>query len=702
MDTPQTISTVVNDVVSFEKSGAVALISLNNPPVNAASQALRLGIHQAVETLQNDPDIKAIGLYGEGRTFIAGADIREFGKPPQDPWLPDLCNFLENSKTPIVCAIHGTALGGGLEVAMSCHARIAVPSAKVGLPEVTLGILPGAGGTQRAPRLAGVAASLDLITSGKPISAGKALEIGLIDKIVDGSPRAIALQAANDLAAGTLSHRRTGDLDTVADPEAIEGFRQKLQKTQPLLFSPHKCVDAVEASTLPLAEGLKRERSLFQDCMESPQRAGLIHAFFAERAVSKIPEAKETPREIAKIGVIGGGTMGSGIATACLLAGYDVTLTERDQDGLDRGLATISKNLDGAVKRGKLAADKRDQILASNLSSAVELSALSQADLIIEAVFEEMEVKRSIFTELDKVAKPGAVLASNTSYLDIDEIAAVTSRPQDVIGLHFFSPAHVMRLLEVVVAEKTAPDAVATGFALAKKLKKVAVRAGVCDGFIGNRILSFYKKAADYMMMDGAAPEEVDKAMTGFGFAMGPYEVYDLAGLDISWATNKRRAATRPAEERYIPILDRICEEGWFGRKTGRGFYIYDEDGPRPNPDALKIIDEERAKAGITPRPFTPEEIVSRFMTAMISEAIRVLEDGIALRPIDIDAVYLFGYGFPRFRGGPMHTADQIGAAELIKRIETFAEEDGYYWQVPSLLRQMAETGGTFAEKNGG
>jgi 3-hydroxyacyl-CoA dehydrogenase len=703
MDTPvQSAASKVNDVVSVEKLGNVALVALNNPPVNAASQALRQGIHQAVSDLQKDPGIKAIGLYGEGRTFIAGADIREFGKPPQDPWLPDLCNFLENSETPIVCIIHGTALGGGLEVALSCHARIAVPSAKVGLPEVTLGILPGAGGTQRAPRLAGVAASLDMITSGKPVSAQKALDSGLVDAVEEGAPRDIALEAAQALADGTLSHRKTGELETAADQQAIEAYRKKLQKTQPLLFSPHKCVDAIAASTLPLVEGLKKERSLFQDCMESPQRAGLIHAFFAERAVSKIPEAKETPRQIAKIGVIGGGTMGSGIATACLLAGFDVTLTERDQGGLDRGLATIARNLEGAVKRGKLAADKRDQILSSHLSSAVELGALSEADLIIEAVFEEMDVKRSIFTELDKVAKLGAVLASNTSYLDINEIASVTSRPQDVIGLHFFSPAHVMRLLEVVVADKTAPDAVATGFALAKKLKKVAVRAGVCDGFIGNRILSFYKKAADYMMMDGASPEEVDTAMTNFGFAMGPYQVYDLAGLDISWATNKRRAATRPAEERYIPILDRICEQGWFGRKTGKGFYIYDETGARPNPDALKIIEEERAKAGITPRKFTAEEIVSRFMTAMISEAIRVLEDGIALRPIDIDAVYLFGYGFPRFRGGPMHTADQIGAAELVKRIEAFAEEDSYYWQVPALLRQMAETGGTFAEKNNG
>ncbi|MEP3430630.1 MAG: 3-hydroxyacyl-CoA dehydrogenase NAD-binding domain-containing protein [Roseibium sp.] len=687
-------------VVSVERLGDIALIALNNPPVNAASHAVREGLWNAVEDLQKDTAIKAIGLYALGRTFIAGADIREFGKPPQDPWLPDLCNHLEASKTPIVCILHGTTLGGGLEVALSCHARIAVPGSKVGLPEVTLGILPGAGGTQRAPRLAGVSASLDLITSGKPIAADKALEIGLVDGIETGEPRDLAIKGAKALADGTLKHRRTCDLQTIDDPEAISAYRAKLQKTQPLLFSPHKCVDAVAASTLSIADGLTEERRLFTDCMESPQRAGLIHAFFAERAVTKIPEAKETLRPIAKIGVIGGGTMGSGIATAMLLSGFDVILTERDQDGLDRGLATISKNLDGAVKRGKLSSDGKDQILSDKLIAATDLSALSEADLVIEAVFEDMSVKRDIFGQLDKIVKPGAVLASNTSYLDINEIAAATNRPNDVIGLHFFSPAHVMRLMEVVVADKTAPDVVATGFALAKKLRKIAVRTGVCDGFVGNRIMTFYKKAADYMMMDGASPEEIDTTMTGFGFAMGPYQVADLAGIDISWAANKRRAATRPAEERYIPIADEICEKGWFGRKTGQGFYIYDDKGTRPNPAALVIIEEERVKAKIPTRKFTSEDIVNRFMTAMILESVRVLEEGIALRPIDIDAVFLFGYGFPRFRGGPMHTADQIGAKELVRRIEDYAKEDAYYWQVPTLLREMASSGETFSSKN--
>lgn len=697
---PEAGEIAVNEVVSIERRGPVALIALDNPPVNAASHALRTGLCEAVERLQDDTDIAAIGLYAKGRTFIAGADIREFGKPPLDPWLPEVCNFLENSCKPIACVLHGTTLGGGFEVALSCHARVALKGTKVGFPEVTLGILPGAGGTQRAPRLAGIPASLDMITSGKQISAQDALKWGLVDRLSEGDPREAALQAAQDLIDGKLTVRKTGDLTVEPDDAALQAMREKLAKSQPLLYSPHKCVDAVEASKLPIAKGLKEERRLYNACMDSPQRAGLIHAFFAERAVAKIPEVAAEPRDIASIGVIGGGTMGSGIATAALLAGFPVTLSERNQAGLDRGTAAIGSNLDGAVKRGKLSPEGREAILASKLVTSTDLAALSQADLIIEAVFEDMSVKREIFETLDRVTKPGAVLASNTSYLDINEIAAMTNRPEDVIGLHFFSPAHVMRLLEVVVAKKTGMETVATGFALAKTLRKIAVRSGVCDGFIGNRIMTFYKKSADYMMMDGASPEEIDRAMTGFGFAMGPYQVADLAGLDISWAANKRRAATRPAEERYIPIADRLCENGWFGRKSGQGFYIYDAEGNRPNPAALEIIGEERARAGIAPRGFTSDEIVSRFMTAMILEAARVLEEGIALRPIDIDAVFLFGYGFPRFRGGPMHAADLIGASELVRRIEAYAAEDSYYWRVPELLRKMAESGESFADMN--
>ncbi|GAA0786920.1 hypothetical protein GCM10009077_41990 [Roseibium denhamense] len=392
--------------------------------------------------------------------------------------------------------------------------------------------------------------------------------------------------------------------------------------------------------------------------------------------------------------------MGSGIATAALLAGFSVSLTERDETGLSRGVETIAQNLEGAVKRGKISDTDRQSLLSGKLMASVGLEPLKTSDLIIEAAFEDMAVKQAIFSELDGIAKPGAILATNTSYLDINKIAASTSRPGDVIGLHFFSPAHIMRLMEVVVAQETSPDAVATGFKLAKNLGKIAVRSGVCDGFIGNRIMTFYKKAADYMMLDGADPAQIDKALTGYGFAMGPYQVADLAGLDISWAANRRRAATRPPEERYVSVADRLCEVGMFGRKTGKGFYIYNDGHPHPNPVALSFLAEERGVAGLKGRPFSDEDIVNRFVTAMILEAARVLDEGIALRPIDIDAVFLFGYGFPRFRGGPMHTADQIGAPELVRRIETYALEDPYYWQVPKLLHVMAENGSSFEDRN--
>ncbi|MFC2967285.1 3-hydroxyacyl-CoA dehydrogenase NAD-binding domain-containing protein [Acidimangrovimonas pyrenivorans] len=687
-------------IVSIERVGPIALVAVDNPPVNAASQALRQGLVEALEQLDGAEGVEAIALYGKGRSFIAGADIREFGKPPMPPGLPDVCNRIEACETPVVALLHGVALGGGLEVALAAHARVALPDTTVGFPEVTLGILPGAGGTQRAPRLAGIAAALELITTGRRIDAEEAVRLGLIDRLAAGAPRDAALQAAEDLRTGALPRRRTGEIAVAPDAAAIQATTAKLAKRQKHLFAPFKCVEAVAASVQPLAEGLATERALFQQCLDSPQRAGLIHAFFAERAVAKIPEAGATPRQIGHVGVIGGGTMGSGIATAALLAGLKVTLNERDAEALSRGKATIEKNLAGAVKRGKLSEEKRDAILKDALQTTLKLEDFSKVDLVIEAVFEDMDVKKEIFTRLDAIARPGAILASNTSYLDIDEIASVTSRPAEVIGLHFFSPAHVMRLLEVVVAGKTAPEVVATGFALARKLGKVAVRAGVCDGFIGNRILGHYKKVADYLMLDGASPQQIDAALEEFGFAMGPFAVLDLAGLDIGWATRKRLAPTRDPAERYVAVADRVCENGWFGRKTGQGFYIHDADGPRPNPEVARFIEEERAEKGITPRAFSDDEIVSRYMTAMIAEATRVLEDGIALRPVDIDAVFLFGYGFPRFRGGPMFYADTLGPAELLRRIEAYAKEDPHYWRVPALLRRLADEGRDFASLN--
>ncbi|MEM9765109.1 MAG: 3-hydroxyacyl-CoA dehydrogenase NAD-binding domain-containing protein, partial [Pseudomonadota bacterium] len=681
-------------------AGPIALVAIQNPPVNAASHAVREGLWNAVETLDTDPDVKVIAIYGSGKTFIAGADIREFGKPPQEPMLGNVCSKLETLGKPIIAVCHGNALGGGLETALGCHARIAIDGLTVGFPEVTLGILPGAGGTQRAPRLTGIKAALDLITTGKRVNAQTALELGLVDRVTTGDPREVALAAAQEVLSGTLKTRSVRDIDVEPDDAAIDAAAKALAAKQPLVFSPHKCVEAVAASTLPIEDGLAREREFFGQCMESPQRAGLIHAFFSERAVTKIPEAGASPRKLEKIGIIGGGTMGSGIATAALLAGFTVRLNERNDDALSRGVATIEKNLDGAVKRGKLTDDERRAILDANLHPSTELSAFADVDLVIEAVFEDLDVKRTIFKALDGIVKNGAILASNTSHLDINALAAETSRPADVMGLHFFSPAHIMRLLEVVVADKTAPEVVATGFALGKKLGKVAVRAGVCDGFIGNRILSHYRKVADYLVLEGATPQEVDAALEAFGFAMGPFAVSDLAGLDIGWATRKRQAAFRSNQERYVSVGDRICEGGNYGRKTGKGYYVYGGEKLVPNPDVEGFIAAERAEKGITPKTFTADDIVERYMTAMIAEATRVLDDGIALRPIDIDAVFLFGYGFPRFRGGPLHYADTLGAAELKRRIEAYAAEDSYFWQVPSLIAQMAQDGTTFASRN--
>ncbi|WP_412564519.1 3-hydroxyacyl-CoA dehydrogenase NAD-binding domain-containing protein [Thalassobius sp. MITS945101] len=690
----------LNDNISIEQSGDIALICINNPPVNASGLLVRQGLMAAITDLNATAEVKVIAIYAAGRTFVAGADIKEFGKPPVEPFLPDVFNAIEASSIPVISILHGTALGGGFELALATHARIGIEGLKVGLPEVNLGLLPGAGGTQRLPRLAGMAFTMDMALGGKPVNGATALEAGAIDRLVSGDPRKVALSAAQEVIDGTLPTRPTGSLAVEADPDLLEATANKLRMKQPHLYSPHKIVEAVAASVKPLEEGLQIERAAFLSCMDTPQRAGLIHAFFGERAVSNIPEAKGDTRDIAKVGIIGGGTMGSGIATACLLAGLPVRMIEVAQDGLDRGLATVTNNLEGAVKRGKLTEAKKDAALAA-FQPSLMMEDLSDVDLVIEAVFESMDVKRDIFGKLDVICKEGAILASNTSYLDINDIAACTKRPQDVLGLHFFSPAHVMRLLEIVQGKDTAPDVLASGFAFAKRLKKVGVLAQVCDGFIGNRIMNHYAKAVGYLVLDGASPAEVDQALEGFGLAMGPHKVGDLAGLDIGWANRKRTADQRDPADRYAtPHADRICEQGWFGRKTGTGYYDYSGDRPVPNPAALAIIDEIRSELGITPQAFSAEEIVERYITAMIVEAVRVVEDGTAKRPVDVDMVFLFGYGFPRFRGGPLHEADQIGIDTLIARIERYGTEDPRYWQVPALLRKMQEDGETFAGLN--
>lgn len=696
------------DVVTRELRGKVLLVTIDHAPVNALSADVRRGLLAAIEAADADQAVEAVLIVGAGRNFIAGADIREFGKPPVPPSLPDVCNRIEACAKPVVAAIHGAALGGGLEVALAAHYRLAVDGAKLGLPEVQLGLLPGAGGTQRTPRLIGAQAALDLILSGRHAGAKEALALGLIDRLgSSGDILAEGLAYAHELLAAHAPVRRTRDAaalsDRAASLAAVAAARAETTKKSRGLFSPLKIVDAVEAAIeQPFEDGLRLERKLFLECLDSPQRAGLIHAFFAEREVLKAPETRDAkPRALNTIGVVGGGTMGAGIAVAVLDAGLPVTMIERDDASLARGRAHIEKVYDGLIAKGRMTAEKKADVM-TRWHGSTSYDALADADLVIEAVFEDQEVKKAVFAELDRVCKAGAVLATNTSYLDIDAIAASISRPSDVIGLHFFSPANIMKLLEVVVPKQVSADVVATAFELAKKLRKTPVRAGVCDGFIGNRVLAVYRSAADAMMEDGASPYQIDAAVRAFGFPMGPFQVVDLAGGDIGWATRKRRAATRNPNARYVQIADRLCERGWFGQKTGRGFYLYPE-GSRsgtPDPEVEAIIDAERERAGVTPRTFTDEQIVRRYMAAMINEGANVVHEGIALRPLDVDVTFLYGYGFPRYRGGPMKYADTVGLATVLADIREFAKEDPLFWQASPLLVELVERGADFASLN--
>lgn len=694
--------------VAREQHGDILLVSIDNPPVNALGVDVRRGLLEAIEAADADPAVKAVLIVGAGRNFIGGADIREFGKPPMAPALPDVCNRIEASTKPVVAAINGVALGGGLEVALSAHYRVALPTARFGLPEVALGLLPGAGGTQRTPRLIGAQAALDLMLTGRHASAREAEKLGLVDRIVEGDdPVAVGLTYAQELLDAKAPVRRTRDAEALADRAAqsavVDAARTDTAKKSRGLFSPLKIVDAVQgAIDLPFDEGLALERKLFIECLDSPQRAGLVHAFFAERETAKSPETRDAkPRAIASVGIVGGGTMGAGIAVAALDAGLPVTMIERDEEALARGRKNVEKVYDGLVKKGRMTEEGKTAVMA-RWTGSTAYDALANVDLVIEAVFEEMGVKKAVFAELDRVCKQGAVLATNTSYLDINEIADSVSRPQDVIGLHFFSPANIMKLLEIVVPAKVSSDVVATAFELAKKLKKTPVRAGVCDGFIGNRILAVYGQAAHYMMEDGASPYQIDKALRDFGYPMGPFQVSDLAGGDIGWATRKRRAATRDPKARYVQIADRIAERGWFGQKTGRGYYLYPE-GARigtPDPEVEAIIDAERERAGVTPREFSDEEIVRRYLAAMINEGANVVHQGIALRPLDVDVTFVHGYGFPRYRGGPMKYADTVGLPKILADIQEFAKEDPIFWQPSPLLVELVEKGQDFSSLN--
>ncbi len=695
----------------YQVHGDVAVITLANPPVNGLGLATRQGIVEGLNRAAADASVKAIVITGAGGAFSGGADIKEFGtdKATQEPNLHSVILAVENAPKPVVAAIHSVCMGGGLELALGCHYRVAAPGCSVALPEVKLGILPGAGGTQRLPRVIGVEPALNMIVSGEPVKSeliGSMPGQKLFDKMA-ASPEALAEEAL----AFARSVADVRPLPLVRNlpckhPEGDAYFqfaRNMVKGMAKNLPAPAKCVDAVEAATKrKFADGLAYERELFINLMWTPESRALRHIFFSERAASKIPDVpSDTPqRTVKKVGVIGAGTMGGGIAMNFLNAGIPVTILETKQEALDRGIGTIRKNYEAQVKKGKLKEDKFQQRMGL-LSTTLSYDDLKDADLIIEAVFEELGVKEAVFKQLDAVAKPGAILASNTSTLDVDKIAGFTQRPQDVVGMHFFSPANVMRLLEVVRGKATAKDVLATVMAIAKKIKKTAVVSGVCDGFIGNRMIERYSQQAGFLLDEGATPQQVDKAIEKFGFAMGPFRMGDLAGNDIGWAIRKRRYTEKP-DMKYSKTADLLCEKGRFGQKTGKGWYDY-VPGKRdaiPSQEVLDMIEQHRKDAGITPRKISDEEIVQRLVFSLVNEGAHILEDGIASKSGDIDMVYLTGYGFPIHRGGPMHYASEVGLFNVAQTMRRFAQnplDDAQAWEPAPLLARLAAEGKSFS-----
>ncbi|XAH26083.1 3-hydroxyacyl-CoA dehydrogenase NAD-binding domain-containing protein [Xylophilus sp. GW821-FHT01B05] len=698
----------------YRLHGDVAVISLNNPPVNGLSHATRQGITDGLAKAQADQAVKAIVLTGAGKAFSGGADIKEFDSPKalQEPNLLSVILAVENSSKPVVAAVHTVVMGGGLELALGAHYRIAAPGTSVALPEVKLGLIPGAGGTQRLPRVLGVETALNLIVSGEPVKSELlAQQPGqkLFDKLA-ASPESLldeALALAREVAA---KHADGSALPLVRNlpckhplGDAYFQFARNMVKGMAKNFpAPLKCVDAVEAATKKkFDDGMAYERELFINLMWTPECRSLRHIFVAERAASKIPDVpSDTPqRAIKSVAVIGAGTMGGGISMNFLNAGIPVKILEMKQDALDRGIATIKKNYEAQVKKGKLKQDKYEQRLAL-LSTTLDYADLKDADLIIEAVFEELGVKEAVFKKLDEVAKPGAILASNTSTLDVDKIAAFTKRPQDVVGMHFFSPANVMKLLEVVRGKATGKDVLATVMAVAKKIRKTAVVSGVCDGFIGNRMIEQYSRQAGFLLEEGATPQQVDRAVEKFGFAMGPFRMGDLAGNDIGWAIRKRRSVEKPGLK-YSKTADLLCELGRYGQKTGAGWYDY-QAGKRdaiPSKLVTDMVEQHRKDLGITPRKISDDEIVQRLVFSLVNEAAHILEDGIASKASDIDMVYLTGYGFPIWRGGPMHYANQVGLFNVAQSMQRFGrnpQDDAEFWQPAPLLARLAAEGKTF------
>ena len=699
-------------MVIREQQDGVAVLLVNNPPVNALNSSVAKGIEEAIGAAQDDASVRAIVLMGAGKTFVAGADIKEledlaWGRGPGAPNLHRLLAKIEDSSKPVFMAIHGTALGGGLELAMAGHYRLATRDAAVGQPEVNLGIIPGAEGTQRLPRLTGIEKAIEICVSGKPLTAQDALAAGIIDVVVEGDLRAEAVAYANRVAnAGgphPITRERGARLKSAGSLEDAMAAGQALaSKIRKNMLAPLKVLEAIRgAATLPFEQGCVREQELFTECVSSEQCRALIHAFFAERAVSKIPgltPAKTVCSPVERIAIVGAGTMGGGIAMACVNAGLSVLLTDARQEGLNAGLAAIRKNYDVSVKRGRFTPEIVAERMA-RINGQLDLAGFETADLVIEAVFEDMQLKRSVFQKLEEVLKPGCILASNTSTLNIDELAGVTKRPDRVVGLHFFSPANIMRLLEIVRGRGTSLETIATALAIAKRLKKVGVVVGNGPGFVGNRMMFPYMYEAQFLVEEGATPEQVDSALKGFGMAMGMFEVDDMAGIDVGWQVRRAMGHFSEPGVRAPLVANRLYEMGRLGQKTGKGWYVYADDRkPTPDPEVLDLIRSLSAQARIPQRRFTDEEIIERSLYNLINEGARVLEEGHAVRASDIDVIYLNGYGFPSWRGGPMFYADSVGLKRIVSRISDFEREHGPRWKVAPLLHKLAADNSSFRE----
>jgi 3-hydroxyacyl-CoA dehydrogenase len=685
---------MMSDPISTRRHGDVLIVSCNNPPVNALGAAVRQGLVQAIEEAEAADDVKAVVIACEGQTFFAGADVSEFGTPKafQQPMLPNVVDAIENCSKPVVAAIHGTALGGGLEVALGCHYRVAVPSAKLGTPEVKLGLLPGAGGTQRLPRVAGVAKALEMCATGTPIGAKQAFECGLVDRLIEGElvPHAVAYaEEVRDIRPLAKSSERQDKVEGT-DPAVFEEFRKANGKKFRGFDAPEANIRALAIATeKPYAQGVIEERKLFMELMSGVQAKAQQYFFFAERKAAKIEGLPEgtRPRDIRRVGVIGAGTMGGGISMNFLSAGIPVTIVEMGQEALDRGTGVMRKNYEASAARGKLTADQVGQAMGL-LEPTLDFDRLGECDLIIEAVYENMDVKKEIFTRLDSLAKPGAILASNTSYLNVDEIAATTRRPEDVLGMHFFSPANIMKLLEVVRGAKTAPDVLLTAMQIGKRIRKVPVVAGVCHGFIGNRMLMPRQVEATKLLLEGATPEQVDRVHVEFGMPMGPFQMADLAGVDIGWHRDPNRIEN---------VRDALCAIDRWGQKKGAGFYDYDDKRrPSPSPVVQQIIEDFAAKQGVERREILDQEIVERTLYTMVNEGAKILEEGMAQRASDIDVVWVYGYGWPVYRGGPMFWADTEGAAKIVDGLRRQEQRMGSDFSFSQLLLDKAERGEKF------